>query len=171
MSYNIHPIFVHFPIAMLFVYSLIKIIPFQKWFPKVSWKQIELVLLVIGVLGACAALYTGGVAEDLVHPNHQLTEMHSTFAGLSTGLYGALLFGELLVFLTPAIIPKLKIKKLTVTLIWIQKLLTQKIVSEILALLGFIAITITGLLGGAIVYGATADPIAGFVLKLLGITL
>ena len=56
MTYNIHPLFVHFPIAFLFIYSLIKIVPVKKWLPKVSWKDIERVLLVVGVLGAFAAL-------------------------------------------------------------------------------------------------------------------
>jgi hypothetical protein len=36
-------------------------------------------------------------------------------------------------------------------------------------LFGLLAISLTGLLGGVLVYGTSADPIAGLVLKLLGI--
>lgn len=171
MTYNIHPLFVHFPIALLFLYSLIKIIPFSRWFPNVSWKHIERTLLLIGVGGAFIALSTGETAEHLTHPSRQLVEMHSTFASLSTWLYGLLLLGEILYFITPGIITKLKVPWANHLLIFIQNLLLNPIVSKLLALLGLIAISITGLLGGVMVYGASADPIAGTVLHLLGINL
>ena len=171
MNYNIHPILVHFPIALLFVYSIIKIIPFRRWFSKVSWKQVELFLLVCGVISALAAAATGDTAERLARPNHQLVEMHSTFAGITIWIYAVILLGEFLVFLTPVIIPKLKSPKFTSFCISIQKLLTHPAVSISLAVLGLVALTITGLLGGAMVYGTTADPLVPFVLKILGITL
>lgn len=171
MTYNIHPIFVHFPIAFLLLYSFIKIVPFYKWFPRVAWKQIEVVLLVAGVLGAFVANSTGEIAEHLVRPDHNLVEMHATFAGASTWIYGLLLAGELLALLTINIVPKLRLPKLTSFLISIQKILTHRTISAILALLGLVAISVTGLLGGVMVYGTTADPVAGFVLQLLGLSI
>ena len=170
MTYNIHPLFVHFPIALLFIYSLIKILPFQKWLPNVSWKHIERTFLLVVVLGAFAASFTGEIAEHLVNPNRQLVEIHSFFATLSTWLYGLLLLGEILYFLTPLIITKLSISPLTKLLSFIQSILQNRIFSKILAFLGLIAISVTGLLGGVIVYGVSADPIAGIVLQILGIT-
>ena len=92
--YNIHPLLVHFPIALLFLYSVIKILPFKRWFPKIAWRDIERVLLLVGVLGAFAALATGDTAEHLVHPNRQLVDAHSTFGAVATWIYGALLVGE-----------------------------------------------------------------------------
>ena len=94
MSYNLHPLFVHFPIALLFLYSFIKIIPLKKW-----WPQGEIISLVI-----------------------------------------------------PS-----------------KKNLTHPILSGFLALVGLVAIVVTGLLGGVMVYGPTADPAAGIVLRLLGL--
>ncbi len=170
MTYNIHPIFVHFPIALLCFYSIIKIVPFSKWFPKVSWKHIERALLVVGVLGAFISSATGEAIEHLVKVNHQILEMHSLFAGISTALYGALLFGELLVFITPLLPQYKQLKSLNTILIVIQKLLTGKSVSTGLSLLGLVAISITGLLGGILVYGTTADPFAGILLQPLGIS-
>ena len=170
MTYNIHPLFVHFPIALLFIYSLIKILPFQKWLPSVSWKHIERVLLLVGVLGAFVASSTGEIAEHLVRPNRQLVEMHSLFATLSTWFYGLLLLGEVLYFLVPVVASKLSITPLIKLLSFIQKILQNQTFSKILALLGLIAISVTGLLGGVIVYGVTADPIAGVILQILGIT-
>ena len=171
MNYNIHPILVHFPIALLFVYSIIKIIPVHRWFPKISWKHTELFLLVCGVISAMAAAATGDTAERLARPNHQLVEMHSTFAGATIWIYALILLGEVLVFLTPVIIPKLKSPKLTSFCVSIQKFLTHPAVAITLAVLGLMALAITGLLGGAMVYGTTADPFVPFVLKILGITL
>ena len=69
MTYNIHPIFVHFPIALLFIYSIIKIIPFKKWFPKVTWDYLGFILLIIGVLGAFVASSTGEIADELIQKN------------------------------------------------------------------------------------------------------
>ena len=91
MTYNIHPIIVHFPIALLFLYSIIKILPLNKWLPKVAWRDIERVLLVFGVLGAFVALATGQIARHLIQPNRDLIHAHSNFASISTWLYGLLL--------------------------------------------------------------------------------
>ena len=171
MTYNIHPIFVHFPIALLFIYSIIKILPLKKWFKNVSWKHIEISLLTIGVLGAFVASITGGIAEELLQKNRQLIETHSTFAEISTIIYSLLLLGEILFFITPRIFSKYNLPKTSKFILFIQKILVNKNFSIILALVGLISITITGLLGGIIVYGLTVDPIAPLLLKLLGLSL
>lgn len=177
MTYNLHPIFVHFPIAFLLLYSVIKIIPFRKLFPKVSWKQTELLLLVVGILGAYLAAYTGEIAEKLVGPNKQLVNMHSNFASISIWTYSAILVGELLYFILPIISVKYNIQdkrervlgKLFKFLERVKNALTDNAVQTMLSIVGFVAISITGLLGGVMVYGLSADPIAGIVLKMLGI--
>lgn len=162
MTYNIHPIFVHFPIALLLLYSLLKIIPFYKWFPGVAWKQIERVFLLLGVLGGFAALYTGESAEHLVRPDHDLVEMHSTFAVIAVWTYVALLVGEIIFFVSQK-------RTLPNILNSLGKILTNRLVSGVLSFLALIAISITGLLGGVIVYGTTADPLAAIILRLLGL--
>ncbi len=171
MAYNIHPIFVHFPIALLFVYSIIKVLPFQKWFPSVAWKHIERALLAVGVLGAFVALSTGEVAEHLVHPNHDLVEAHSLFASTATWTYVLLLVGETLSVMISWITIKVKSQKVLRWITFIKNFLTHPNLSMVLAILGLIAISIAGLLGGVMVYGTSADPLAGLVLKLLGISL
>jgi uncharacterized membrane protein len=163
MTYNIHPILVHFPIAFLFIYSLIKILPMSRWFPNVSWRQIERVLLVVGVLGACAALATGDTAEHLlVQRNHQLIEAHSTFGVISTFIFGALLLGEITAFYNS--------RRRNNVALWLEKVLCNRLFSALLALVGLVCISLTGLLGGVIVYGVGVDPFAPIVLKMLGIT-
>lgn len=172
MTYNIHPLFVHFPVAMLFIYSVIKVSPFKKWFPTVAWREIERVLLFVGVLGAFAALLTGDTAEHLVHPNRALVDAHSTFATISTFIYGALLVGEIAAIINAKnFIYGKTWQRVSEILHFLETVLCNPIFSGILAALGFIAISITGMLGGTIAYGLTADPFAGTLLKLLGITL
>ena len=170
-TYNIHPLFVHFPIALLFLYSVIKILPFKKWFPKVAWRDVERILLLVGVLGAFAALATGDVAEHLVHPNRQLVNVHSTFGAAATWIYGALLVGE-----AAAVINMQKYafgswQFISKVFQFLENVFCNRIFSGILAFVGLIAISITGLLGGAIAYGVTADPFAEIILHILGINL
>jgi len=172
MTYNIHPLFVHFPIALLFLYSIIKILPFKKWFPKVAWRDIERVLLLIGVLGAFAALATGDTAEHLIHPNRQLVNAHSNFGEIATWIYGGLLVGEIAAVINAQKYTYRKSWKfISSILTFLENVFCNRIFSGILAFAGFIAISITGLLGGAIAYGTTADPFAGTILKILGINL
>ncbi len=171
MIYDIHPILVHFPIAFLCVYSIIKILPLEKWFPSISWKQIEQVLLVVGILGALAALGTGENAEHISRPNHQLVEMHSNFATLATMMYGFLLAGETIMVGNQKYFTRITTNQKILT-IWhrLEIILCNPIITKIVAFLGLLAILMTGLLGGAMVYGTSADPFAGVVLKLLGIS-
>ncbi len=169
MTYNIHPILVHFPIAFLFLYSVVKILPWQKWLPLVSWKHIERMLLLAGMLGAFAANTTGELAEELVRVDRQTVEMHSFFAAASLWLYGLLLIGEILTVVIPVLSARLNSVQISQFLSFFEKILTHKILSKLLAFLGLLAITLTGLLGGVLVYGTSADPLAAPVLKLLGI--
>lgn len=172
MQYNIHPIFVHFPIALLFIYSLIKIIPVEKWFSKFKWSDIRKIILLIGVAGAFIGLATGEVAEHIVRPNHQLVEAHSSFATAATWLYAILLLGEIASYINthyPTWAEKNQTRKKI--LFFLETTLSKGFFPILLALLALIAIVITGILGGAMVYGTSADPFAGIILNLLGITL
>lgn len=166
MEYNIHPIFVHFPIALLLIYSVFKILPLSRWMPKVEWRQIERVFLLLGIMGAAAAIFTGEIAEEIARPDHQVVELHSTLAWISALIYGSLLLGEF------ASVVKSYVQNnssLLRVLVLFERVLCNKVISVILALAGLIAITLTGMIGGVMVYGLSADPFSGFILKLFGI--
>ena len=171
MTYNIHPLFVHFPIALLIVYSAIAILPLRKWIPQFAWRQIGQVVLLIGVLGAMLASSTGEMAEKLVRPDRALVEMHALFANASTWIYGILLAGEVLIYLNPALQKKGILSFLYPLLTWVEKVITQRGITVLLAILGLVAISVTGLLGGVMVYGVSADPVAPFVMRLLGLSI
>jgi uncharacterized membrane protein len=171
MTYNIHPILVHFPIAMLFMYSVIKIMPFKKWFPAVAWRDIERVLLVIGVLGAYAALASGETAENSIRLNRQLIEVHALFATLATWIYAALLVGEIAAIMNAKHYQyKQRFQWISPIVHFLERILCNKRFSYVFALIGFIAISVTGILGGVLAYGLSADPIAPYLIKILGIT-
>jgi len=169
MIYNIHPLFVHFPIALLLVYSAIKILPLTKYLPGVAWKHIERALLVFGVLGAFASMSTGEIAEHLVKPNQNLVETHAAFASASTWIYAILLLGEVLLVLHTYILSKITNAQVLKIIDFVEKITTNSTLSKVLAFVGIITISITGLLGGVMVYGVTADPLAPIVLKILGL--
>lgn len=170
MTYNIHPLFVHFPIALLLLYSAVKILPMQKWFPKGNWKTTEILLLVTGLIGAFIANSTGELAEELVRPNGQLVEMHAFFAAATTWMYGIILAGEVLRFINSRYTAKLNSPVILKIATGAESILTNTLLTKLLAFVGLITISVTGLLGGVMVYGVSADPIAPMVLKLLGIT-
>lgn len=173
--YNIHPLFVHFPIALLFIYSGLRLVPMSRLFPLVAWRQIERALLIFGVLGAFVALATGETAEHLVRPERALIEAHSFFATMTTWLYGALVVGEILAITTPLL--KKNLSGVQQKAGWwrlttgLESILTNRVFSATVALVALITLALTGLLGGVMVYGVSADPLAPFVLKLLGIPL
>lgn len=169
MTYNIHPIIVHFPVALLFVYSVIKILPFRKWLPNFAWKDVEVVLLIFGLLGAFASISTGEIAEELSNPSGKLVETHAFFATLSTWLFGLLLAGEVLAYVNTKVFSRPDFAKYQKWPSLVERILTHKVFSKVLALLGLMAITLTGMLGGIMVYGLSADPLAPMVLKLLGL--
>ena len=169
MEYILHPIFVHFPIALLLLYSVIKILPLSKYFPKFAWKHVEIVLLITGVMGAFVAIVTGEDAKELLQINSELVNKHELFANISIWIYVAILLGETLSFINPKLILNENLQKLTPYTLFIEKVLTNNILSKILALCGLVSISITGMLGGILVYGLSADPLAPIVLRLLGI--
>lgn len=169
MQYNIHPIFVHFPIAFLMLYSLIKILPLQRWISNISLKVIERILLTAGILGGLLALQTGEIAENLTNPNHDILEMHEFFASSSVRVYGLILLGELMVIFGSFVNAKIKNQMLLNIYGNLVTILTNKYLVITLAVVGVVAIALTGLLGGVMVYGTSADPLAEPVLSLLGI--
>jgi hypothetical protein len=143
--------------------------PLEIWFPSVAWKHIERVLLFLGVLGALAALITGNIARVLVRPDPELVLAHSNFAYLSAFIYGILLSGEIVSLIKSKYGSVTQSKQHKNFFIFVEKFLCNGIFSKFLAFIGLVGISITGMLGGVMVYGLSADPFAGIILKLLGI--
>ncbi len=170
---NIHPIFVHFPIALLTLYSLMELLQFKKMREYQPWLLIKGAFLVLGTLSSFAALQTGEMAEHIAG-HGKLVETHSTMAAITVW-----------VFITLSVIYIVRIINTEFAQIkdwlWNAKyictiwnilsritdfIFTQWWILIILGIIGVILITIVGALGGAIVYGSTADPAVSFIYNL-----
>lgn len=171
---NIHPIFVHFPIALFTVYAVIELIWNKSFRANISTLWIKVTLLATGIVGAQVSLMTGETAEQLLGES-KLIEKHSTFANFTVWIFGVLLVAYILQILDQKIVfPKIKTfleKKQSQDILvrmWgifvkVKDFLIMTPVVYILAIVGLLAVTVTGALGGAIVYGPEVDPIVQFV--------
>ncbi|MCA9352805.1 hypothetical protein KC901_01335 [Patescibacteria group bacterium] len=170
MTYNLHPIFVHFPIAFLLLYSVVKILPFRRWFPGTSWNHIYKILLIPGVIGAYLSMATGETAAHLTRPDRDLVGLHEFFAGATTNIYLILLIGEFF----PVILRVLRnikhIPRVVVRIVYqLGRIINHPTVMIGLALVGAIALFLTGVFGGILTHGTSADPLAPFILNIFGL--
>jgi len=168
---DIHPIIVHFPIAMLVIYAIfeifrIPVIVRQHWYVSV-----KTILLMIGVVFSFFALSSGETAEHLAGRS-QLIETHSLYAGASTWIFAILLVSYLIHGLAVSLsITRIRTLIERLGFIWqililLARFILKPYIVVTLALVGLITITITGALGGAIVYGPDADPVVSFIYHL-----
>ncbi len=171
---NLHPIFVHFPVALLTLYALLELARFKKLNEWVSFFYIKASFVIFGTLGSFAAFISGDVIEHQfgVGDARALVETHATWAVgtiwifviISAAYITALIrrsgkFQTLLAHKLIAPIWKL--------LTWLSDMLLKKNLVLMLAIIGLLAVTVTGALGGAIAYGPDIDPAAQFFYNLL----
>ncbi len=174
MNLNIHPIFVHFPIALLTIYALSELLYVKKirTLPFIFYTKALLVIL--GSLSTFVTLQTGEwAAEGFSGSGLRLVELHSTWADITTAIF-ALLAGCYLVALlnrsiqTTAWMQKRNwTKTIWKILMTLQHFCIETPLVVLLALGGLVAVTVTGALGGSIVYGPNADPVVHFIYSLL----
>ena len=167
---NIHPIFVHFPIALLAIYALLEMIHFKKLIYKIEFFYVKFFLLATGTIGAFFALTTGDDAERLHRDVRALVHVHSTFAAITTIIFCILLAVYVFDWVNLVFGEKLEASKKFSKIWHLKKLIIHKIfpgpVIILLAILGLVTLLITGALGGAIVYGIAGDPFTAFVYKI-----
>lgn len=129
----IHPMVVHFPIALLTVSLLFDLIS-MRW-KSASFRDAGLYTLLAGLLGAAAAVVTGAIAEETVEDSdipEALLNIHETLGYATLALF--------------------------IGLLGLRLLMRRGVVREIPALyvtLGFIGVVVllvTGYYGGVLVY-------------------
>lgn len=168
---DIHPIFVHFPIALLTIYAIAELIRFRKLINTIYWFYVKAILVIVGTLSAFLALNTGEGAEDSVSRSlRPLVEMHSSFASVSTWIFGIIAIIYLISWINKSEFNQ-RIQVSSIGNQWnkvvviVNRILNSSFII-LLALIGLVLITITGGLGGAIVYGPDIDPIVNFIYHL-----
>lgn len=161
---NIHPLVVHTPLGLLSIYTLLEIISIKKLRALPYWFYVKAVLAIIGAGGAAAAYFTGDMLrEQFTSP---LLEKHALFAIITLYTFALIAGGFLITWAAPWVAPRLKaswLQKIWHILEMVAKFLQHRVVSAILAVVGLTVLTITGALGGALVYGSEADPVVSVI--------
>lgn len=163
---NIHPLVVHFPIALLVFYAIFEVLPLEHWYPRAPWFDIKAILVCFGGLGILAALVTGQLAERSFYTAgiSAILHLHKLFAGMSAAVFGIIAAAYLIrwVFAKHDVTFQPIKGKLSLLLKFSDIILVRWVV-VFLAVLGFFVLAMTGILGAIMVYGPSNDFITQFV--------
>lgn len=163
---------VHFPIALLIMYAVLELIRFRFVICQSYWFYVKAVLAICGTIGGYAALLTGDTARHLVLLNHPelraLIGQHEFWAQTSVLIFSVLGGAYILAWADQfEFVRKFPIiKQLWGTLSWLRRFILSTPVSILLALAGLVSLTITGALGGSIVYTPGNDPFTNWIYHL-----
>jgi uncharacterized membrane protein len=164
MITTIHPLVVHFPIALLTIYAVAELLRFKKINGQTYWFYLKAILVILGAFGALVARQTG---EELVEAwrvqgasSSLVVNIHNNWSFIATWIFGVLAIAYFVAWLYREGELKHLFGK------WCERLVTSWLI-PVIALIGLAAITITGALGGAIVYGPDVDPTVKFIYSLL----
>lgn len=176
---NLHPILVHFPIALLSLYALVEIARFNKVTQSPSWFYIKATLVIFGTLGAFAAIAFGDTAAEAVRNGlvavqvadpSKVIELHEGLAKLGSSLFllQALGYGVAWLNQNDFInrLPSNGLKSIWRLGTKISDLVTKTKLAILIALGGAACITIAAALGGALVYGPDNDPFVKIIFQL-----
>ena len=157
---NIHPIFVHFPIALFTLFSIIELLRFRLKQP--YWFYVKAILVISGFLSAIVTIFTGLMAAESLRRSslEEVVAVHASFAISATFIFLIIAWAYFVAWVN-------SVKQIQnnswLFFTRIQKLLIETNFVYILTILGLVAITITGALGGSMVYGPEADPFVSFI--------
>ncbi len=158
-----------------------ELVRFKKVTNQAYWFYSKAMFLFVGGLGALAALFTGDTAREAVQAGEfapaitnfkAVVSMHENFADLSVAIFGILALCYLVLWLNRENLGTRLGLTGTLQKMWLLKIKVAHFIVEtpfviLMAVLGLICITITGGLGGTMVYGTQADPFFGIIYKLM----
>lgn len=161
----IHPLIVHFPIALLMLYTFFEVVRLP-WLVRQQWYfYVKAVLVTLGTLGAYAAIITGDwFAESIPKgaPILDVVETHEMMASITACIFTALALVYILLWLGREGVLKG----------WVLRLydkLSSRYTTPLLVLgsiAGFVALSITGGLGASMVHGPDIDPFVTIIYNL-----
>lgn len=148
---DLHPIIVHFPVALLTVYALLECVRHKRAMEIMHAFHVKGMLVIIGALGAAAAYLTG---PDQIAGASALGRMHGNFATWTLIVSLVIALSYLLEWWKPN---------------KYSAFMHRSYVIIPLALILLALVVITGGLGGALVYGTHFDPFMAAIFKFLGV--
>lgn len=167
---NLHPILIHFPIALLTVYAVLEVGRVPAMTRKSWWFPVKSALLIIGSAASVPTYVSGWLLERDVAAAGEVPKqlaIHGDFALYTVLCFGLLALAHLVYTLraTPAFarLPH----ALGTGLLRGATAILKPAVSIPLAILGLLLVTATGALGGAMIYGPDTDPVARVLYDLL----
>lgn len=167
---NVHPILVHFPIALLTLYAVFEYMRFKRLRALREWTYIKALFLFLGFGGALAAAVTGNLAEDLYRGESAVIRLHKAFAYFTIWIFG-------LICLVYAVVVAErfwgeKIRASSYGSWWgvigaVGTRMSAGPITVFFALVGFVLLLITGALGGIMVYGPDVDIFTRIVARII----
>lgn len=167
---KIHPLFVHFPIALLIVYSLLEIIT-AIW-PKYTEKlqTTKIICLWLWLAGAFVALQTWEfdqhTSKILLYRN--ILHWHSNLASATTTIYGILTAIYIWQRANTQYANNIYVIKYQNIISQIISIIYKYRLLLILSIVWLILVSIVWWLGGILAYGPDIDPITQFLYGIFG---
>jgi uncharacterized membrane protein len=169
---------VHFPIAFLTLYTAMEVFRIRPLRELSWWFPMKAFLVILGSIAIEAAIFTGGLLEEKIEAAGEvprIVEVHEQWAKLTAGIYAFLALAYLIVWMERTGVlnrlfsePTNGFRSLIDRRLFpAARYLLRSWFAPAIAVLGFVALTITGALGGSMVYGPDIDPAARVIYDLL----
>ncbi|MCC6934730.1 MAG: hypothetical protein IT406_03545 [Candidatus Yanofskybacteria bacterium] len=167
---NIHPIFVHFPVALLTLAATLELVRFRRVLQKSYIFHTKAFLVIAGTISGFIALQTGELLEHLYDgtTTARIVELHSSLATATLGVFGILSIAYAAQWMErEQVFTRLRHTSAFRMIHALGQRITETRFAYVVSIVGLTLITLTGALGGIIAYGPDIDPVASFIYRLL----
>lgn len=165
---TLHPIVVHFPVALCTLYALLELAGRLKFLNARPWFfYVKAVFAIIGAGGTVAAYLTGRLQFVTLDEVDVMTRTHAQWAWYTMWLFAFIGLMYLVLLVGKEFPTWLQKNALLARVYGWSNALTSSWFMPAIALVGLMCITVTGALGGATVYGRDVDPAVKIITDLL----